>query len=138
MFLREEIGATSIWRICWVWLSVIIIGFLTNDGSKPWLSKPLCRVSIIYSLPVQMIVLPRAHLRCVSPDFSPKFFLSSFYLVENLHCNRNVKGQKWPILSNNETFLTIAFGVLGYKFWAWLLVICSVPYCRPPRILPSK
>lgn len=138
MFLREEIGTTSLWRICWVWLSVIIIGFLTNDTSKPWLSKPLCRVSITYSLPLQMSILPRAPLRMCALTFHQKFFLSLFYLVENLSRNGNVKGQKWPILSNNEAFLTLMFHILCSVLWAHCLLSCLYPHCPLQHVLLSK
>lgn len=128
MFLRKEIGTTSLWCICWVWLSVIIIGLLTNDTPMPWLSKPLCRMSIIYSLPVQMSILPAASLRSVSAlTLNQKFFLFLFYPVENLHCNGTMKGQKWPMWSTNEEFLIIMFSSLCYQFWAWVLVTSSFP-----------
>lgn len=60
-------------------MSLIIIAFLTNDRSKSWVSKYLCKVSIIYSLPVQM----HSHLGIPlrdAPDFSseiPSFPFSS-------------------------------------------------------------
>lgn len=131
MLLRKEIGTTSLWCICWVWLSVIIRGFLTNDTPMPWLSKPLCRVSIIYSLPVQMSILPRAPLRSVSAlTLNQKFFLAQVYLVENLRCDGNAKGQKWPICGNNEAFLIIMFSILCCKFRASLLfLLVSPPTC---------
>lgn len=70
--------------------------------------------------------------------FHQKFFLSLFYLVENLSYNGNVEGQKWPILSNNEAFLTIMFSILCSKFWAWLLAISSFPHCPLRCVLLSK
>lgn len=112
-----------------------------NRVSNKWHVKALTFKALMQSVNHLLSACSNEHSskstfkECVPWLFIKNSFCPYFIFWKNLPCNGNVKGQKWPNLSNNEAFLTIMFHILCSILWARLLAILSLPRLSPPACI---